>query len=306
MFLRCFWPRCPPLSPRRRRPPSRARRPRTDYNAGGLPRTPTYGTVEGQPIDTRVPEKKADTRQFPQQTRAPYHHATDFKVTVLTNQLHAAWASALLPDGNLLVTERLPGAFRIVGKDGAVGAADGAGRPACLHAHDRPAGCGAGSGLRQQPHHLFHLLRISRQDRLQHRHRARRAGRKRRRHPRREGAAQDLALRAQRPDPGGGHQDRRAHRHRRRRLSLCHHRRPRQCRPASLAGGAVSRHPSGQGDPHHQGRRAGAGQSLHRPAGRAAGNLGDRLAQSRKAWPLRPMAACTRSSMARAAATNST
>jgi len=89
-----------------------------EYNAGGLPRTPTYGAVEGQPIDARAPEKKADTRQFPEQTRAPFHHATDYKVTVLTNQLHAAWASALLPDGKVLVTERLPGALRIVGKDG--------------------------------------------------------------------------------------------------------------------------------------------------------------------------------------------
>ena len=86
-----------------------------DYNAGGLPRVPTYGAVEGQPIDARTPEKKVDTRQFPEQTRAPYHHATDFKLTVLTNKLHAAWASALLPSGKLLVTERLPGAFRIVG-----------------------------------------------------------------------------------------------------------------------------------------------------------------------------------------------
>src|SRR5258706_12120595 len=88
------------------------------YNAGGLPRTPTYSMVEGQPIDSRMPEKKADTRQFPQQTRAPYHHASDFKITVLTDQLHATWASALLPSGNLLVTERLPGAFRIVSKNG--------------------------------------------------------------------------------------------------------------------------------------------------------------------------------------------
>ncbi|MEO8300680.1 MAG: PQQ-dependent sugar dehydrogenase [Rhizomicrobium sp.] len=88
------------------------------YNAGGLPRTPTYNMVEGQAIDSRAPEKKADTRQFPQQTRAPFHHATAFKTTVLTDQLHAAWASALLPSGNLLVTERLPGAFRIVRKDG--------------------------------------------------------------------------------------------------------------------------------------------------------------------------------------------
>ena len=83
-----------------------------------MPGPATYNTVEGQPIDSRVPEKGSDTRQFPQQTRAPYHHATDFKTTVLTTQLHAAWASALLPDGNVLVTERLPGAFRIVSKDG--------------------------------------------------------------------------------------------------------------------------------------------------------------------------------------------
>jgi len=87
-------------------------------NAGGLPRTPTYNMVEGQPVDSRTPEKKVDTRQFREQTRAPYHHASDFKITVLTDQLHASWASALLPSGNLLVTERLPGAFRIVGKTG--------------------------------------------------------------------------------------------------------------------------------------------------------------------------------------------
>src|SRR5882757_6714283 len=69
------------------------------YNAGGLPRTPTYSMVEGQPIDSRAPEKKADTRQFPEQTRAPYHHASDFQITVLTDQLYATWASALLPSG---------------------------------------------------------------------------------------------------------------------------------------------------------------------------------------------------------------
>src|SRR4051812_12706038 len=101
-------------APTQARPPG----PAPDYNPGGLPRVPTYGTVEGQPIDARVPEKKADTRQFPEQTRAPYHHATDFTVTVLTDKLHATWASALLPSGNILVTERLPGALRIVGKNG--------------------------------------------------------------------------------------------------------------------------------------------------------------------------------------------
>jgi glucose/arabinose dehydrogenase len=86
------------------------------YNAGGLPRTPSYSLVEGQPIDSRAPEKKTDTRQFPEQTRAPYHHATDFKVEVLTAQLHAAWASALLPSGKILITERLPGAFLLLDK----------------------------------------------------------------------------------------------------------------------------------------------------------------------------------------------
>ena len=132
-------------------PPPR-RRPLTPPR-GGLPRTPTYSTVEGQPIDARLPEKKVDTRQFPEQTRAPYHHATDFKMTVLTDQLARHLGQrACCPDGNLLVTERLPGAFRIVGKDGAVGAAGGAGGPARFHAHDRAAGCGAGSGFRRQPH----------------------------------------------------------------------------------------------------------------------------------------------------------
>ncbi len=101
----------PPAQPR-------APEPAPAYSSGGLPRTPSYGSVEGQPIDARMPERKTDTRQFPEQTRAPYHHATDFKVTVLTGQLQAAWASALLPDGKLLVTQRLPGAFLLVGKDG--------------------------------------------------------------------------------------------------------------------------------------------------------------------------------------------
>src|SRR5688572_20769618 len=88
--------------------------PAPDYNAGGLPRTPSYGTVEGQPVDSRPFEKKRDTRQFPEQTRAPYRHPTDFKVEVLTDKLSAAWAVAPLPDGKILITERLPGQFRVL------------------------------------------------------------------------------------------------------------------------------------------------------------------------------------------------
>ena len=90
--------------------------PAPDYNAGGLPRTPSYGTVEGQPVDSRPFEKKTDTRQFREQTRAPYQRATDFKVEVLTDKLSAGWAVAPLPDGKFLITERLPGQFRLLDK----------------------------------------------------------------------------------------------------------------------------------------------------------------------------------------------
>ncbi len=99
-------------------PPAQATPPKPvpDYNAGGLPRTPVYATVPGQPVDARPFEKKADTRQFPQQTRAPYRKATDYTVTVLNSQVSAGWAMAHLPDGRILLTERLPGAFRILDK----------------------------------------------------------------------------------------------------------------------------------------------------------------------------------------------
>jgi len=90
--------------------------PAPDYNAGGLPRTPSYGTIDGQPVDARPFEKKRDTRQFAEQTRAPYRKGADFKVEVLTDKLSAAWAVAHLPDGKYLITERLPGQFRLLDK----------------------------------------------------------------------------------------------------------------------------------------------------------------------------------------------
>jgi len=89
-------------------------KPVPDYDSGGLPRVPVYHSDEGQPVDVRPPEKKVDTRQFSQQTRAPYHHATDFKITVLSNELRAGWASIVLPSGRILVSEHLPGALRFL------------------------------------------------------------------------------------------------------------------------------------------------------------------------------------------------
>jgi glucose/arabinose dehydrogenase len=81
-------------------------------------RYPVYATVEGQPIDPRPPEKSDDKPLFPEQTRAPYHGTAPFDVTTLTSALHAPWALAVLPDGKILVTERLPGGFRILTKQG--------------------------------------------------------------------------------------------------------------------------------------------------------------------------------------------
>ena len=74
--------------------------------------------VEGQPIEQRPPEKADDKPLFPNQTRAPYHASTPFRVTTLIDNLHVAWAMAFLPDGRMLINERLPGAMHILDKKG--------------------------------------------------------------------------------------------------------------------------------------------------------------------------------------------
>ncbi|MEP7309850.1 MAG: PQQ-dependent sugar dehydrogenase [Acidobacteriota bacterium] len=78
--------------------------------------------VEGQPIETRPPEKKDNAPAFPQQTRAPYRKTLPFTVTTLVDSLHAPWSLAFLPGGKMLVTERLPGTIRILDGSGKLSA----------------------------------------------------------------------------------------------------------------------------------------------------------------------------------------
>src|SRR5580704_451773 len=74
--------------------------------------------VEGQPFETRPPEKADDKPLFPEQTRAPYHKVASYKVTTITDKLHLPWSIAFLPDGKMLVTEKFPADLRLVSADG--------------------------------------------------------------------------------------------------------------------------------------------------------------------------------------------
>ena len=88
--------------------------PLQNRNSTGFP---TPRMQEGQPIETRPPEKEDDRTVSPGQTRAPYHASVPVNVTVLTDKLKAPWSLAFLPGNEMLVTEK-GGTLRIVDAKG--------------------------------------------------------------------------------------------------------------------------------------------------------------------------------------------
>jgi len=77
--------------------------PMQNHNSVGFP---APNTVEGQPIETRPPEKEDDHPVFPGQTRAPYHASVPYNVTTLSENLKAPWSFQFLPGGEILITEK--------------------------------------------------------------------------------------------------------------------------------------------------------------------------------------------------------
>ncbi|MEJ1960965.1 MAG: PQQ-dependent sugar dehydrogenase [Gammaproteobacteria bacterium] len=80
---------------------------------------PPSPKIDGQPNDSRPPEKADDKPEFPGQTRAPYRVSVAVQSVTITDKLTRPWSVALLPDGRYLVTEKA-GTLRIVDKDGVV------------------------------------------------------------------------------------------------------------------------------------------------------------------------------------------
>ncbi len=80
---------------------------------------PVPQTNPGQPIETRGPEKADDAPLTQGQTRAPYRASAPYAVAVINDQLKLPWSVAILPSGNILVTEKA-GTMRLINAAGAL------------------------------------------------------------------------------------------------------------------------------------------------------------------------------------------
>jgi glucose/arabinose dehydrogenase len=81
---------------------------------------PAPALAEGKSIETWTPERPNNAPLFPEQTRAPYRASAPFTITTVTDKLHVPWGMDFLPDGKVLLTERLPGSLRIVDATGTI------------------------------------------------------------------------------------------------------------------------------------------------------------------------------------------
>ena len=69
---------------------------------------PRVGPNPGVPVETAPPNVPEFKPAFPEQTRAPaIHTRTKFVVTEIAQDFDQPWAIAFLPDGRVLVTEKL-------------------------------------------------------------------------------------------------------------------------------------------------------------------------------------------------------
>jgi aldose sugar dehydrogenase len=76
---------------------------------------PRVGPSDGKPVETAPPNVPEFKPAFPQQTRAPAVHThAPFKVTEIAAGFDNPWSLAFLPDGRLLVTEKLEGKLLVV------------------------------------------------------------------------------------------------------------------------------------------------------------------------------------------------
>src|SRR6478609_7960907 len=81
---------------------------------------PRVGPAVGDtPVETAPPNVPEFSPAFAQQTRAPaVHTQSPFKVTELVSGLANPWGLAFLPDGRLLITEKIDGRLLLVSLDG--------------------------------------------------------------------------------------------------------------------------------------------------------------------------------------------